>query len=96
MINWLMNLMNLMGLMDRVRRGYHIVVCVVGAAWTRIKPSKTFVIVIVVAVLAVLVLVVCGVPPTVSVQVVGAVLGGIEAVRRLTAKSPAVDRGAAA
>ncbi|MEU3909359.1 hypothetical protein AB0F20_37115 [Streptomyces goshikiensis] len=86
MTNWVL---------DRARRGYDAVSCVVGGTWTRIKPSKTFVIVVVVAVLAVLVLVACGVPPTVSVQVAGAVLGGIEAIRPLTAKAVVVAPGAA-
>ncbi|MGW1942530.1 hypothetical protein [Streptomyces goshikiensis] len=85
MTNWVL---------DRARRGYDTVSCVVGETWRRVKPSETFVIVIVVAVFAVLALVACGVPPTVSVQVVGAVLGAIEAARRL-AKALAVAPGAA-
>ncbi|RSS56260.1 hypothetical protein EF912_14495 [Streptomyces sp. WAC07061] len=61
----------------------------------RFRPSKAFVIIIVIAALAGAALSVCGVPPTTSVQVVAAVLGGIEAVRRLAAKTPSLAPGAA-
>ncbi|WSP44175.1 hypothetical protein OG247_43580 (plasmid) [Streptomyces sp. NBC_01244] len=79
----------------RALRGWDLMVCGVRKTWKRLKPSKTFVIIIVIAVFAVLALVACGVPPTVSVEVVAAVLGGIEAVRRLAAKTLVVAPGAA-
>ncbi|MFD5493399.1 hypothetical protein ACFWH4_10835 [Streptomyces sp. NPDC127091] len=61
----------------------------------RFKPSKVFVVVILLAAVAVTVLSVYGaVPPTVSVQVVAAVLASIEVVRRLTGWTPAAVRGA--
>ncbi|MFJ4781663.1 hypothetical protein [Streptomyces sp. NPDC088762] len=85
MTNWVL---------DRARRGYDTVSCVVGEIWTRVKPSRTFVIVILFAVLAVLLLVAGGIAPTVSVQVVGAVFGAIEAIRRLTAKAVVVPGAA--
>ncbi|MFF6976043.1 MULTISPECIES: hypothetical protein [Streptomyces] len=56
----------------------------------RFKPSKEFIIVILIAVSAVVVLCFGGLSPAVSVQVVATVLAGIEAVRRLTAASPAI------
>ncbi|MFD3511208.1 hypothetical protein [Nocardia sp. NPDC058666] len=48
------------------------------------RKSRAFVIVIVLAVLATVGLSVAGMPPVVSIQLMAAVLGGIEAVRRLT------------
>ncbi|MFE7184258.1 hypothetical protein [Streptomyces erythrochromogenes] len=57
--------------------------------------SKTVVIVIVLTAAAVLLLAVCGVPVTTGIQVVAAVLGAAEAVRRLTARAPAPAAGPA-
>lgn len=61
----------------------------------RFRPSKAFVFVILLAVLATVGLSVTGVAPAVSVQVVGAVLAGIEAVRRLTVPTSLVLPGTA-
>lgn len=62
----------------------------------RLRPPKAFVIVIVLALLAELALVACGVEPATGIQVVAAVLGAVETVRRLTAKGPATTPGAVA
>ncbi|MEV0993058.1 hypothetical protein [Streptomyces sp. NPDC049949] len=77
------------------RFGRESALCVTaGNIGRRFRPSKAFVIVIVLVVIAELALVVCGVLPTVGVQVVAAVLGSVEAVRRLTARSLAAVAGA--
>ncbi|MEV5817124.1 hypothetical protein ACH4NS_36615 [Streptomyces mutabilis] len=61
----------------------------------RFKPSKAFLIVILLAAVAATVLSVYGaVPPTVSVQVVAAVLASIEVLRKLTGWTPVAVRGA--
>ncbi|MFF1505741.1 hypothetical protein ACFVZR_39455 [Streptomyces sp. NPDC058316] len=69
--------------------------CVVVPKTRRFRPSKAFVIVIVLAVLAAVGLSFAGVEPTVSVQVVAAVLAGIETIRRLTAHAPVALPGTA-
>lgn len=49
------------------------------------RKSRAFVVVIVLAVLVTVGLSVAGMPPVVSIQLVATILGGTEAVRRLTA-----------
>ncbi|MCX4546607.1 hypothetical protein [Streptomyces sp. NBC_01565] len=69
--------------------------CVVPEKKKRFKPTKAFVIVILLAVLATVGLSLAGMPPATSVQVVVAVIAGVEAVRRLTASTPAAEPGVA-
>ncbi|OSC70546.1 hypothetical protein CJI59_15160 [Streptomyces sp. Alain-F2R5] len=76
-------------------RAQRTVKCVVPEKTRRFKPSKAFLIVILLAAVAATVLSVYGaVPPTVSVQVVAAVLASIEVLRKLTGWTPVAVRGA--
>ncbi|MGW1643169.1 hypothetical protein [Streptomyces lavendulae] len=81
-------------LLHRFGRGSALCVTA-GTIGRRLRPSKAFVIVIVIAVVAVLALVACGVAPAEGVQVVAAVLGAVETVRRLTTRSRAAVAGTA-
>ncbi|KIF00734.1 hypothetical protein PL81_39530 [Streptomyces sp. RSD-27] len=69
--------------------------CVVPGKKEQAKPTKAFIIVILLAVLATVGLSVAGMPLATSIQVVMAVIAGIQAVRQLTAWTAAVEPGTA-